>query len=54
MGILSQAKPITSSIIVLKKFDGDGPEDRTDTPLEVVTLKDGQIVSHVFNTPKEN
>jgi hypothetical protein len=38
--------PKIKETIVLKKFDGDGPEDRTDEPLEVLVIEDGKIISH--------
>lgn len=30
--------------IVLKKFNGDGPEDRTDEPIEIIVIEDGKIL----------
>ena len=31
--------------IILKKFNGDGPENRTDEPVEVIIIEeDGRIV----------
>jgi len=30
--------------IVVKKFEGDGPNDRTDEPLETVVIEDGKII----------
>lgn len=32
--------------MVLKKFLGDGPEDRTDDPVEIIVVENGQIVEH--------
>lgn len=37
---------VTESI-VLKKFEGDGPKDRTDEPIEIIEILDGKIVSHI-------
>lgn len=38
--------------IVLKKFDGDGPEDRTDEPLETLVIEDGKIIEHKVREEK--
>jgi len=35
--------------IVLKKFTGDGPDDRTDEPDEVLVIEDGVIIQHIIN-----
>lgn len=29
--------------VTLRKFEGDGPEDRTDEPIETITVEDGKI-----------
>ena len=30
--------------IILRKFDGDGPPDRTDAPIETIVIENGKIV----------
>ena len=30
--------------IILKKFNGDGPSDRTDEPVETIIIEDGKIL----------
>lgn len=37
-----------SEKITLKKFDGDGPINRTDDPIETFVIQDGTIIEHTF------
>ena len=30
--------------IILKKFNGDGPPDRTDKPIETIVIENGKVV----------
>lgn len=37
-------EPIVKTRIVLKKYAGDGPADRTDEPIETIVIEDGEVV----------
>ena len=44
----SLINPKIRETVTLHKFEGDGPPDRTDQPIETVVIEDGKIISHVI------
>ena len=35
--------------VVVKKYAGDGPNDRTDEPDEIIELHNGLVIKHTIN-----